>query len=196
MIRLLRALAGVLLLLGAPLAAHTRSESYSTWTIAGPKASGVYEVEAYRATQLMSDADRGDINSALARHVAETISLTQGDRGCSPSPPRSLTPQGGRLRVELRFTCAGPLETTEATLAIGAFREVSPNHIHYAVVSGADGRRHESLITASTGSLTVGGPVAEAPSDIPAFIRLGFEHVLSGADHLAFLLALALLAGT
>jgi hypothetical protein len=192
----LRAVAAALLMLAAPLTAHTRSESYSTWTIAGPGAAGVYEVEAYRATQLMSDADGGDLNRALARHLAETVTLTQAGKACAPASPRPLAAQGGRLRVELRFRCAAPLETTAATLAIAAFRAESPSHVHYAVVSGADGRRHESLITASVGDLSVGGPAAEAPSDIPAFIRLGFDHVLSGADHLAFLLALALLAGT
>lgn len=194
---MLRALVGVLLLMvSVEAAAHTRSESYSTWTFAGTALQGVYEVEAYRATQLMSDADGGDLQGALARHLAETVTLTQGESACASAPPRILARQAGRLRVELRFVCIRPLEATAASLSVGAFRAASPAHVHYAVVSGADGRRQESLVTATSGALPIGGPIAETPSDIPAFVRLGFEHVLSGADHLAFLLALALLAGT
>lgn len=58
----------------------------------------------------------------------------------------------------------------------------------------ADGRRLERILTPSEPSLTVAFAAAGAVST-PVYLRLGVEHILTGVDHLAFVLLLLLLIG-
>ena len=39
----------------APASAHTRSQSFSTWTVHDNVLQGTYQVDAYRATQLSEE---------------------------------------------------------------------------------------------------------------------------------------------
>ncbi len=182
----------ILWLLAFPASAHTRSESFSTWRIDGGSLVGRFQVDAVRATQLIAAPDEaGRLPAVLARHLGDTVSLAQGDDACTPRTPQPLAAETGRLRIELRFECPVALATTPASLRISAFREVSPDHVHYAVIGD-----RETLFTGARDTTMIGGPDVVAPDGIGGFVRLGLEHVLSGADHLAFLLALALLAGT
>lgn len=181
-----------LLALAFPAAAHTRSESFSTWRIDGSSLTGRFQVDAVRATQLIATPDEADaLGDVLARHLGETVSLAQRGGICAARAPQPLAAEPGRLRVELRFDCPSALLADAATLRIAAFRAVSPDHVHYAVIGG-----RETLFTGARDTAIIGGPVEAAPDGIIGFVRLGLAHVLSGADHLAFLLALALLAGT
>lgn len=185
-------LALLLLLLAAPAAAHTRSESFSNWRIDGASLTGRFQVDTVRATQLIANpAEAAALDKVLARHLGETVSATQGDASCPARKPQPLAADAGRLRVELRFDCAAAIAERPVMLRIAAFREVSPDHIHYAVIG-----HRETLFTNARQVASIGGPVEAAPEGVTGFIRLGLAHVLSGADHLAFLLALALLAGT
>ena len=180
------------LILAFPAAAHTRSESFSTWRIDGGSLVGRLQVDAVRATQLITAPDEASrLPAVLARHLSETVSLAQAGRACSSRLPQPLVAETGRLRVELRFDCPAALATAPATLRIAAFRDVSPDHVHYAVIGD-----RETLFTGARDTSVIGGPDVAAPDGVAGFVRLGLEHVLSGADHLAFLLALALLAGT
>jgi len=176
----------------APAAAHTRSESFSTWRINGRSLVGSFQVDGVRATQLVATpGEAGRLPAVLSHHLRQTVALNQGEATCSARPPRPLVAEPGRLRVELRFDCPGALAETPAELRIAAFRTVSPDHVHYAVIG-----EHETLFTNARAAAPVGGPEASAPESVGGFVRLGLEHVLSGLDHIAFLLALALLAGT
>jgi hypothetical protein len=182
----------LLLLQAFPAVAHTRSESFSTWRIDGGALVGRFQVDAIRTTQLIAAPDEANrLPAVLARHLGETVGLAQGNRACTSRMPQPLPAETGRLRVELRFQCPAALATAPASLRILAFRDVSPDHVHYAVIND-----RETLFTGARDTTMIGGPGDVAPDGIVGYIRLGLGHVLSGADHLAFLLALALLAGT
>ena len=191
----MRWLFAVLLLLAAtPAAAHTRSESFSSWRYADREASGVFQVDARRATQLVRGPDEAaDLPAVLATRLAQGVMLSQGGQLCAAQPPRALTAATGQLRAEIAFACPRPLETDVAELSVRVFEDVSQAHVHYARVERPEGP-HEAVLTAGS-RLQVGGPEAANPQRLMEFVRLGFEHVLSGLDHLAFLLALTLLAG-
>jgi hypothetical protein len=194
-LRLLIAL-GAALLACTPAAAHTRSQSFSSWNTDDNTLTGVYQVAAQRATQLGTDGTPDSLESLLAAHLAQTVSVRQGDARCAARSPRPLTAARGDLRVELAYACPAPLAETPATVSIGAFFDVSPSHVHYARVAREGGQAREVLATVRSHSFEAGGPDSAASTDFPAFVRLGTEHVLSGVDHLAFLAALALLAGS
>jgi hypothetical protein len=192
-----RCLLGLLaaLVLATPAAAHTRSQSYSSWTAQGATLTGVFQVGAQRATQLGDDATFDTLDALLASHLAQTVSVTQDGVKCSADTPRPLAAAQGDVRVELAFHCARALAGSPATVVAGAFFEVSPSHVHYARVARAGGQAQEVLVTVRSHEFAVGGSAPASPSDLGAFFRLGLEHVLSGIDHLAFIVALSLLAG-
>lgn len=178
----------------APAAAHTRSQSFSSWDVDGATVIGVYQVAAYRATQLGENADDG-VEALLASHLARTVSVSQAGVACVAGTPRPLPAARGDVRVELTYACPESLAAVPATVTLGAFFEVSPSHVHYARVARAGGQAREVLATVRSHAFDAGGTAATGPTDLAAFFRLGMEHVLSGLDHLAFLAALALLAG-
>ena len=176
-------------------AAHTRSQSYSSWQVRGVALEAVFQVDARRVTQLDEGATWDSLPALLARQLGETVRVSQGGRPCRAAPPRPLAAPRGDLRVGLDWTCPRPLADEPATVVTNAFFEVSPSHVHYARVAGNDGAAIEHLVTAGSRSFAVGGSGDASPTDFAAFFRLGLEHVLSGIDHLAFVVALVLLAG-
>ena len=61
-------------------------------------------------------------------------------------------------------------------------------------ISLADGRELERFLTPAEPSLTVSFAAGAAVST-PVYLQLGFEHILGGLDHLAFVLLLLILIG-
>lgn len=60
-------------------------------------------------------------------------------------------------------------------------------------ITGADGARQQQVLTPRQPVMVMkAGAVGLA---VPAYLRLGVEHILTGADHLAFVLCLLLLVG-
>jgi hypothetical protein len=187
---------GALLLVAcAPAAAHTRSQSFSTWRADGAVLTGVFQVDAQRVTQLAENAASENLEVLLATHLARTVTAAQAGTPCAPRAPRALAAVPGDVRVELVFVCAREVVHAPATVVLGAFFDVSPSHVHYARVDGPDGLGREVLATTRSHAFGIGAQAASVPAAFGAFVRLGMEHVLSGVDHLAFLAALALLAG-
>ena len=184
------------LLTSVGASAHTRSQSYSAWTVDGAMLTGIFQVDARRVTQLSEQADAGKLGGLLAAHLADTVIVEQQGASCDALEPRVLPSARGEVRVEMPFVCPEPIGQEPATVVIGAFFEVSPSHVHYARVARPGGQAQEVLATVRSHEFEVGSVAAAPPTDLGAFFRLGLEHVLSGVDHLAFLLALALLAGS
>jgi HupE / UreJ protein len=185
-----------LLVASTPVGAHTRSQSFSSWSADGAEVAGVFQVDARRVTQLSEEATIEDLGPILMAHLGRSVNVTQAGISCAARPPRELAAAHGDLRVELVFDCGKPLADVPAAVSIGAFFDVSPSHVHYARVTGASGRPLEALATAGAHVVELGGRAEPRPTDLQAFLRLGLQHVLSGADHLAFIAALALLAGS
>jgi hypothetical protein len=76
---------------------------------------------------------------------------------------------------------------------VTAFQAVSPTHIHIARVDNS-GVISEYVVREGRSSFAL---QADRPAnDVWGFITTGFAHVMSGFDHLVFLLALALVANT
>jgi hypothetical protein len=175
--------------------AHTRSESYSSWTVSGNRITGVYQVDALRATQL-ADTDRdSDLAALVTRRLGERTRAEQAGKPCIAGKPHTLGALSGQLRAEIAFTCPADVGQVSAAITIAMFDGVSASHVHYARVVSPGGAVSETVLANGRSRLSVGGPVAAPPTDIWAFARLGLLHVLSGPDHIAFLLALTLLAG-
>jgi hydrogenase/urease accessory protein HupE len=108
----------------------------------------------------------------------------------------SLAEQDG-LDVKLRYRCAE--KSSSLTVALGFLKELSHGHRHAAqIVEGSSTR--EEICFQGRDLLTILRAPASEGADSRAsasgfgFLRMGFEHILSGYDHIVFLLGLILTA--
>lgn len=187
----------ILMLLGLSVgsaSAHTRSQSFSTWTAHDNVLQGTYQVDAYRATQLSEEPQ--DLVKLVNQHLKTTVFALQNNLRCKLDEPQALHAPRGELRTDLRIVCPEPFALAEARLVIGAFFEVSISHVHYARVVYSAGRVDEVVLTQGRPYLLVGAGEAQGSRSVFSFLVLGFTHVSSGFDHVAFLLALMMLAGS
>ena len=194
----LAALAAACLAAGAAQA-HTRSLSYSAWE----EEAGGARVQV-RVSQL--DLSRLGIAFAepeagvdpIGRYLQQRLRLSAGGEPCTALAPVALeAPEGWAVR-SWRATCRrpGPYTVESAVLL-----DVAPSHLHFARLRTRDGRVVDRVLgEAETRWEWPAGPSA-APSarsdtSLAGYVLLGIEHILTGYDHLAFVAALLLLAGT
>ena len=178
--------------LAAPALAHTASRSFSAWTIDGARLDGVVETDARRVTQLAGIVPGTDFSTLLSNHVRSSVRAIQGDAACQMEGPTAAPADLGSVRVALTFVCPRPIAQAATRLEIRLFEGISPGHIHYVRIDGPT--PIEAALSQANATIAVSGPAG--PGSFFGFVASGTEHVLGGFDHLAFLAALALLAGT
>jgi len=199
----LHALAAVLALLclAGSAEAHRRSISYSTWR---PDAEGA-RVHA-RVSQLdlsrlgLAFTGTGDAQDPIGIYLSERLQLRAGDTPCTiTAPPERRSTSEGWALYTWRVHCASSApRTVESAILLDA----APSHLHFAqleqgstsaerVLSEAEPRWH----LPAEGAATEPGDAGTGTS-FAGYVTLGIEHILTGWDHLAFVLALLLLAGS
>jgi len=178
---------------------HGRSLSYSSWTLAPDSASLRLRIPLLELTRLGIDPV-GDPGASvrIADVLMRSVRLSSGGEPCAPvgEPRPAPAPEGWAL-FEWRIRCrsAGPLEITSTLLL-----DVAPDHLHFARAELPGGEVRERVLTEAEPSWEI-GPIASGAATQQAqgtplrgYLALGIEHILTGYDHLAFLLALLLLA--
>lgn len=196
MSRALLCAAGLWVVLAAGDArAHTRSQSFSSWSLHGSDLAVVYTVASAEATRLAAADDPSlPLDALLADELGQTVHARAGERPCERiAGPTPLAATPGHLRAELRFRCASdrPL-----VLEIGAFFALAPSHVHFARLA-VEGAPPVELLFTERAQERLAHAAPGAPPTSAAFLgyaRLGIEHIALGPDHLAFLLALLLFA--
>lgn len=184
------------LVVAGPAAAHTRSQSFSSWHLQDGQVRLSFSVQALEATRLgLIEGDSFTLDELLVQHLAPRIVVRVGGEACrTVAGPQARAAREGYVRVEWHFACptAGPVEITN-----DAFFAVAPSHVHYARVRAGDVRPVEYLFTDAEHRRVIaddGQAKAESRgASFSAYVLLGVEHILIGVDHLAFLLALLLL---
>ncbi len=193
---------GLLLALAAasPARAHGRSQSYSSLRPTGTGARLVVRIPriALLAFPAPPEAHFRE-DGPLARHLVEALRVASAAGACEPGPPRRRAAPEDYVVFEWEVRCpSGPPVRLESHL----FEAWSPSHLHFARVETPAGPVERVLAAGARrfefGAVD-GGP-ARAPSragtTVTGYVTLGVEHILSGWDHLAFVLALLLLAGS
>ncbi len=178
----------------ASAAAHTRSESFSTWRLDGRRVVVVFTVSAHRATLLSALAAPGEaaapLADRLAGHLEATLTVHQGPSPCAGAPPRPLPAAPGYLRQRLEFTCPADVRLRPTQITVGAFFDRAAGHVHLARVEDPSGAGFERALDGERPAFVI--PPRGAGSGVGDVLILGFTHVLGGPDHLAFLAALLL----
>lgn len=174
--------------------AHTKSLAFSKWQIDGTHLTGIYTVDARRATYLYALGDKNiSPPERTALHLSRFVSVLQKGHDCAAALPKELRASPEYIRVELSYNCPQPIEDVPVTVELGAFFPISATHIHIARVMEGAGER-EIVLNSAVRSFSLGQGVRQDGTFL-SFALMGAEHVLSGFDHLAFLAALLLLCG-
>jgi hypothetical protein len=179
--------------------AHTRSESYTVWEITGPTVRTTFtlpDTEAARLSpEVAPEGSGGPSNEQLGGYLAAHLSVTSAGKDCARSgTPRPVAATPGYRRFELVFRCADP---NSMTLHSSAFFEIVPSHITFARVRKGDAPVIEQLITTDHRELELSaGATTDQLQDASFFeyIWLGILHILTGPDHIAFVLGFVLIS--
>ena len=178
-----------LLLLPVAGGAHERSVSYSSWVLAGRNATVTLRLSLRDANRIADDED------TLATSLVGMLSLRAGAALCPPAPGsfRALPTEPGWIARAWRVDC--PEGENELRMRSDVLLDVVPSHLHFArvVPSGAGPERvltegGREWVLREAGAVTTGG----LGTSLADYIGLGVAHIVTGYDHLAFLLALLL----
>lgn len=185
-------LIAILIGIAATSHGHSRSESWSQWQSDASSIRGKITIAAREVTRLpLASADPAIISAEFARYAADRVIVNDADGRCLTSQARPLAAAAGFVRVEVVSVCKG----RPTTIHYRVFFDLVPSHIHFARF-GAD-LQHEQVITAGSPEIELGeSDAGPQRTSFATYFGLGLRHLGSGYDHLAFLLALLLIART
>ncbi len=173
--------------------AHQKSVSDSKWTLVDGGAIADVRVRWLELTSLPEVSEATDAPFEVERalpYLGTRLTLQTEAGPCEPdgSSAVRLPAAEGWLRVEWRVRCDGEPERLHSEL----FTSLT-NHVHLATVLGSTA---VDIVLSPTAPAASIDPAEREGSrrSIGSYLRLGVEHILSGWDHLAFLLLLIVVA--
>ncbi|MEQ1618333.1 MAG: HupE/UreJ family protein [Terricaulis sp.] len=185
----------------SPAHAHTRSQSQSSWRIDADALEARVEADAVDVTRLYALGGRESLEALFAQEVSSGFVVAASGEPCSPSgAAHELSGATGRVIAVVRFVCpTGALARGPVAIESRLFLSVAPSHLHFLVVHDSQGGAAEAVLSQSSpsASLTLAAEPAHESvwGALARFFPVGAQHVWSGLDHIAFLLALLLLVG-
>jgi hydrogenase/urease accessory protein HupE len=204
-------LLAAVLLAPATAAAHNQSQGHSTFTLRGNILDATVFLTAADYQQLVgldpnedgliSDEEARNSESVLGVFVGQTLrALMVEEDGheeiCVPSfGGLDLLAAEGLPRLypfHLRLEC--PSAPSKLKLRMGLFVGTGIRHINLGRITLPDGRVEELLFTPDAREVLVTASPKGVASVAWEFWLLGVEHILTGYDHLLFLLSLLLMA--
>jgi hypothetical protein len=186
-----------------PADGHGRSLSWSSWRITDDGAWVRMRIPLLELTRIGVDPIE-DIRATggIARQLVAQVRMTRGGDPCPAiADPRPAAAPQGQAVYEWRVRC----RSSGAFVIMSTFLlEEAPSHLHFVRVETADGRVRERVLSDAAPSWDLGEPGAddgadgseEAGTSFTGYVALGIEHIATGWDHLAFVLALLLLAAS
>ncbi len=197
-----------------PASAHGKSVSYSHWRLTEDGAEVSVRIALLELSRLQIPLPLPEAaglqrkSEAVGRYLEKHLQLTTPGGPCQATgPPRSRPAKTGW--VLYRWTLACPPDT-ERSLSSRLLLTQAPSHLHFARITllpDPDSPRPrilERVLTEAEPRWDLGdgraspenadSREATAGSSFTHYVKLGVEHILGGWDHLAFVLALILLA--
>jgi hypothetical protein len=182
-------------------AAHTRSESFSSWELDQLTVLVTFTVPAREATRVpWSGSTQPDLGGHLAGYLEEKLGVTAAGEPCPVGAPlRPLQATRGFLRVEGSWQCPS---AEGLAFFSDAFVDLAPGHTNFARLRLRGGGLWEYIFNERQRSWQVGvllqgltdsSEESSTAVSLVDYLVLGIEHILSGLDHLAFLLAVILI---
>lgn len=180
-----------------PAQAHNRSQSFSLWSIDQQQFNMLYTVKEREATRLQQGTNLS-AEASLISHLEQTIQVMQAGANCSATAPfKAMAAEPGYLRIAATFDCPDILDNSAPDIQIESFFNLVSSHIHYGRIAVQGQPPLEYLFTEARQQQYIAiGDASWSTSLQQAFLQytaLGMEHIFTGVDHIAFLLALLLM---
>lgn len=197
-LRFAAALATTLAVSSAP--AHTVDKGLAAISVEGQLIHyrlqlSVSAIASQGAVEIVPQASGTRLDySALLWAVPEKITISSNGKACAPGDS-SLTPppqEGALVTLELRFTCAESPRTLEVQ---DNLPDVLGTQYHTIANVQWHGGSQPFVFMTQARDLRIEVAEANSPRSAGSFFVLGIEHILTGYDHLLFLLALILRGG-
>ena len=181
--------------------AHGRSLSYSSWKLTGDGALVRVRIPRLELTRLALDPVlEPDTQQSVIGLLAEHVRLSSRGQLCTASvDPAPVAAPEGWVVYEWPLKCPDPgAPVISSTLLL----DVAPSHLHFARVELPDGSVREAVLSEAQTSWSLGELSAKTSAkgasgtSLRGYLVLGIEHIATGYDHIAFVLALLLLAAS
>lgn len=142
----------------------------------------------------VSDAERDAAKPAIAKLLAEQLSLVVNGNKIAPvQPGRVSFDQQNNAHVDFQYSLSSK-DVAQITLESQFLTLLPEGHQHQVMVKNADGQIiAEALLNRSHAALMIDLHAVQAHSATTTFVgffKLGVEHIVTGYDHLLFLFGL------
>jgi hypothetical protein len=169
--------------------AHERSESFSKWRQQDGLVSLRFTVSTREATRIPATGTALEPATMLARYLEPRIQVRDQSGNCQRGRGfRPVKARSGYLQVTAHWRCDGAPDR----IIINSFFDLAAEHAHFATLEMPGGATQRLLTSEQRTWDLVTGPAAGRPGTptFASFLGLGFRHVLSGLDHVLFLMVL------
>ncbi|MFA5938879.1 MAG: HupE/UreJ family protein [Sinimarinibacterium sp.] len=184
------------LLLGAhclaPAWAHNRSVSYSSWEIDGNELRATVRLPTTELNPLSLDPLDAGTAERIAERVGAGFHPESATSACAVERADARL-SGHQFLIDTRWRCAGPPTRLRSSFLLDAI----PGHLHLLQWQAADTVHGPFALSAANNEIRLDTRIDAPPApSFQRYLSLGFEHILLGWDHLAFLVAVLLGAAT
>lgn len=191
----------ILFFLLSPLNAHYFSESFSKWNVVDNKVEAnfslltlestrIFQVENYQ--KIMFEENLSEID-VFKIYLSQHLKVTSEGKNCSlVDEIKELNSQEGSLNLSLNFECPS---NKEIKIINNALFNLVQSHIHIARIYIDNNLYTEKALFFNDQSIDLNEEKENNSfsNSFYKFFSLGLDHILSGYDHLLFILGLLLL---
>ena len=191
----------ILFFLLSPLNAHYFSESFSKWNVVDNKVEAnfslltlestrIFQVENYQKIMFEENLSETDV---FKIYLSQHLKVTSEGKNCSlVDEIKELNSQEGSLNLSLNFECPS---NKEIKIINNALFNLVQSHIHIARIYIDSNLYTEKALFFNDQSIDLNEEKENNSfsNSFSKFFSLGLDHILSGYDHLLFILGLLLL---
>jgi hypothetical protein len=151
-----------------------------------------FTIPLAESVRLARPAEAQPPNERVLDYLHRHLAVTSGGKICAAGQGRALAATTQFRRFELSFNCAS---AHDIKLHSSFYFELVPSHVTFAQIQTDRGQFIEQLFTKDHRAVDATGSDARLrDASFLEYIRLGIEHIVTGPDHMSFLLGLVLIS--
>lgn len=171
-----------------PAWAHNRSVSYSNWEVTGNDLHAIVRLPTAQLNPLSLDPLDGGTAGRVAQFVGDGFHPESAASACTAEHIDARL-SGPQFVIDGRWRCQGSPLRLHSDFLLDAI----PGHLHLLQWRAADVVHGPFALSAANNELRFDATTEAPPApSFKRYLSLGFEHILLGWDHLAFLVAVLL----
>ncbi len=141
----------------------------------------------------LSTAEVAAGGAALTEAIVSRLEVRGRTGACAGALDEAALVEQDGLTLGIHFDCG--LDPGPLSIHVGFLDLLPAGHRHLASVMGLDGRGERVVVYEARPDFQLAGAASTAAGVALPLLRLGVQHILTGYDHLVFLLGLILVGG-